>query len=303
MTVPKAVHAIPLLVLGLCVLLHFSLGGVSEPLRVKLWSMSPQYFPVLGLIGMTGTIGYIARGGRWTNPLVLLTAFVALICATLPYAGPILGRRYPASLDSTGPAIAVRLPLNETIQVAWGGDGTRENYHAAYPDQRWAYDLVVAPHSHDSKTLEDFGCYGRTIVAPIGGEVRSAHDGFLDQVPDNNATTPDNIFGNYVVIKPDGNENRLVIAHMKKGSVLAREGDHVVEGQPIGQCGNSGASTEPHVHIHYLRVHQLNDEVLMTGLPLYFRDHDGPPMPKGGFRRIAGRDVASGDIVTHIGGR
>ncbi|MGN7942219.1 M23 family metallopeptidase [Virgibacillus sp. 6R] len=37
---------------------------------------------------------------------------------------------------------------------------------------------------------------------------------------------------------------------MKKRSILVEAGDAVKRGQPIGLVGNSGNTTEPHLHIH-----------------------------------------------------
>jgi murein DD-endopeptidase MepM/ murein hydrolase activator NlpD len=39
-----------------------------------------------------------------------------------------------------------------------------------------------------------------------------------------------------------------VYAHLKKRSVRVREGDKVKRGQVIGLCGNSGNSSQPHLH-------------------------------------------------------
>ena len=107
--------------------------------------------------------------------------------------------------------------------------------------------------------------------------------------------------GNHVVIQLETG-TYLVIAHLKPGSVVVKTGETVEEGQVIGQCGNSGNTSEPHIHIH----HQRQDPVvypgdLAEGLPLYFRDHDGQPMPVGGIRMENGKLVATGETVQHIG--
>jgi hypothetical protein len=186
--------------------------------------------------------------------------------------------------------------------VAWGGDKIETNYHVVVPDQRWAYDLVVAPAAHGSAKLEDYGCYGVPVVAPASGRIVKAHDGEPDAVPgvvSNNFTAPT---GNHVVIQLDETGTYLIIAHLKPGSVTVKTGDTVSEGQVIGACGNSGNTSEPHIHIH----HQRQDPNLFPlnfaeGLPLYFRDHDGPPMPLGGFEMDGETVIFTGDVVQHIG--
>jgi hypothetical protein len=186
------------------------------------------------------------------------------------------------------------------LRVAWGGDGIETNYHAAVPDQRWAYDLLVEPYLVGSAKLEDYGCYGVPVVAPASGRVVNAHDGEPDEVPgisSNNVTAPT---GNHVAIQLDTG-TYLVIAHLRQGSVRVKTGDSVEEGQTIGQCGNSGNTSEPHIHIH----HQRQDPAVFPtnfaeGLPLYFRDHDGPSMPVGGIKIEGETITAVGDVVQHL---
>ena len=45
----------------------------------------------------------------------------------------------------------------------------------------------------------------------------------------------------------------MVLAHLKKGSIKVKEGQHVNEGEFLAQVGNSGSSSEPHLHIHHQR--------------------------------------------------
>jgi murein DD-endopeptidase MepM/ murein hydrolase activator NlpD len=94
----------------------------------------------------------------------------------------------------------------------------------------------------------------------------------------------------------------LIIAHLKPGSLLVKAGDQVEEGQKIAACGNSGNTSEPHIHIHHQRQDPRKYPVnFAEGLPLYFRDHDGPAMPTGGFRMENGEAVLLGPTVRHIG--
>jgi len=59
----------------------------------------------------------------------------------------------------------------------------------------------------------------------------------------------------------------LWLAHFKKHSIQVKEGERVEEGQLLGLCGNSGNSSEPHLHMH------IQDELKMNsakGLKSYF---------------------------------
>ena len=117
-------------------------------------------------------------------------------------------------------------------------------------------------------------------------------------VVSNNTEAPE---GNIIALKLETG-TYLIIAHLKPSSVLVQVGDQLEEGQIIGQCGNSGNTSEPHIHIHHQRqdptVYPIN---FAEGLPLYFRDHNGPPMPEGGVRMENGKPVATGATVQHVG--
>jgi murein DD-endopeptidase MepM/ murein hydrolase activator NlpD len=52
-----------------------------------------------------------------------------------------------------------------------------------------------------------------------------------------------------------------VLAHLKQGSIVVKVGDNVKRGQLLGKCGNSGNSSEPHLHYHL-----QNSAVLQDGL-------------------------------------
>jgi len=295
----QGLRLVPLgsMLLAVSVLLAaFSLGGMP---KIAAWYLVELIPPALGLVSLivTGLYGWRKRK---FNRLMALTLGMALL-SLLPLTALVIPVPFPASRASASPAATVRLPANEALKVAWGGDALETNYHVITPDQRWAYDLFVAPYLSGSERLEDYGCYGIPVVAPIAGLVTQAHDGEPDQtpgIPSNNYTAPT---GNFVVFQLETG-TYLIIAHLKQGSLLVASGQTVTEGQPIGQCGNSGNTSEPHIHIHHQRqdpaVFPLN---FAEGLPLYFRDHDGAPMPVGGFKIEGEKATALGDTVQHIG--
>jgi murein DD-endopeptidase MepM/ murein hydrolase activator NlpD len=59
------------------------------------------------------------------------------------------------------------------------------------------------------------------------------------------------IVGNHVVLDL-GNGTYALYAHLQHGSLTIREGDRVTAGQPLARCGNSGNSTEPHLHFQLM---------------------------------------------------
>jgi murein DD-endopeptidase MepM/ murein hydrolase activator NlpD len=90
--------------------------------------------------------------------------------------------------------------------------------------------------------------------------------------------------GNHVYIKIDKTGTYLLLNHLKKGSVLVKTGDHVSEGDIIGRVGNSGTTSEPHLHIQHQRQDptKIIYPIFAEGLPLYFKDINGESMPKKG---------------------
>lgn len=291
---------VPLVALVISALILITMLLIGGMVKITAWYMLQLVPPVLGLVTLIAIVIYALvkkrRSKLWIATLAAaLISMFGFILWFVPVA-------FPASLETMTPAVTVRLPADGPIRVAWGGDSIKTNYHAAAPDQRWAYDMVMEPYFSGSENVEDYGCYGKPVVAPIRGTVISAHDGEPDEAPgtvSNNFTAPT---GNHVIIRIEETGTYLVIAHLKPDSVAVETGSMVEEGQVIGQCGNSGNTSEPHIHIHHQRqdptVFPLN---FAEGLPLYFRDHDGPPMPVGGIKQEGETITALGDEVQHVG--
>ena len=168
----------------------------------------------------------------------------------------------------------VQLPFEGRWKVARGGVTRKYSHSWALPSQRYAYDFVSV-HSptlgKTGHTLENFPVFGRMILAAHPGSVVAARDDYRDHARpgsgwiDWRARDPR---GNHVLVRHDDGVYALY-AHLKKGSVAVSTGERVASGQPLGRCGNSGHSTEPHLHF------QLQDGAsLMTaiGLPVQFTD-------------------------------
>lgn len=277
----------------------FFAGGVAAVVGFALLIAGA---PLLGLPALLVTGIYAAVRRRRSAPVVMTLALGLL--SLWPAAWPLgFGQLpFPGSPEKTTPPATIRLPFDAPTRVLWGGDRLSANYHRYVPDQKWAYDLGVEPVMSGSSKLEDYGCYGIPVLAPAAGRVAAARDGEPDATPgelSNNTKAPT---GNFVALELSTG-TYLVLAHLKPGSLRVRPGDSVTEGQELGQCGNSGNTSEPHLHLHHQR--QNPDKVppgFAEGLPLYFRDHDGAPMPEGGIEEREGKAVAVGATVRHLGG-
>ena len=280
-----------------CLLVMILLGGMT---KIAGWYLLQLVPPLLGLLTLIVVVLYAIVRRRLSRAVVItgLVSLLAMLPALL-LVFPVVA--YPASIVSMTPSVTVRLPANVPLKVVWGGDRFDVNRHVVVPDQRWAYDFLVEPYFTGSAELTDYGCYGVPVVASAAGYVVQAHDGEPDMTPgvvSNNTEAPE---GNFIALKLETG-TYLIIAHLKPSSVLVQVGDQVEEGQVIGQCGNSGNTSEPHIHIHHQRqdpnIYPIN---FAEGLPLYFRDHNGPPMPEGGVRMENGKPVATGATVQHVG--
>lgn len=165
----------------------------------------------------------------------------------------------------------LRLPFTEEWTVVWGGRTIEQNYHAANAGQRFAYDILIvrdsSTHTGTGESNSDYYCFGNPIVAPGAGTVVSSRDGIADNVPGEMEATE--VTGNSVVID-HGNEEYSFLAHMQNGSVRVKEGDVVAPGDTLGLCGNSGRSSEPHLHYHMQNSALLNDG---EGLPAQFQGY------------------------------
>lgn len=135
----------------------------------------------------------------------------------------------------------------------WGGTNEIVNYHYAIPEQRYAFDFVAmkndVTHLGDGKQNEDYYAFGRDVFAPADGIVVAIEADIVDNVP--GVMDPYHPLGNYVVLD-HGNDEYSLVAHLQQHSVLVAVGDVVSRGEQIGQSGNSGNSSEPHIHFQVM---------------------------------------------------
>jgi len=127
----------------------------------------------------------------------------------------------------------------------------------------------------------DYAIFGAELLAPCEGLVIAAEGDMPDfEVPD---MDPVNRLGNHVILRCG--EVEIVLAHMRGGSVVVVPGEQVAVGDRLGEVGNSGASTEPHLHIHAQRP-APDGEPSISGEPLAIRI-DGRFLVRGD--RLSGR--------------
>jgi murein DD-endopeptidase MepM/ murein hydrolase activator NlpD len=76
----------------------------------------------------------------------------------------------------------------------------------------------------------------------------------------------DNVPGNTVILKT-ANNKYLLFAHLKQHSIVVKQSQKVKQGQLLGLCGNSGYSSEPHLHFH---IQNVDDITAVTGVKCFF---------------------------------
>jgi murein DD-endopeptidase MepM/ murein hydrolase activator NlpD len=119
-------------------------------------------------------------------------------------------------------------------------------------------------HAGDGKKLTDYYCYGIDLVAPADGQIVWSCDSLPDQEP--GQMDPARPVGNGVVID-HGNGEFSLFAHMQPKTQRVKTGDTVKTGDVLGKCGNSGNTSEPHLHYHLQNGPDIKSA---EGLPAMF---------------------------------
>ena len=161
------------------------------------------------------------------------------------------------------------LPFKGEWTVFWGGDTKELNYHVVDQAQKNAFDFLITDEKGNSyktigQTNDDYYVFGKKIIAPAAGEVVLVVEGIKDNTP--GEMNPIYVPGNTVIIKT-ANDEYLFFAHFKQHSIKVKQGQQVKQGELLGLCGNSGNSTEPHLHFQIQNVENMNKA---TGVKSYF---------------------------------
>lgn len=233
-----------------------------------------------------GMLVFIAMGWnllpyvRWVF-VIAMVLWLSLCAEVLVRIGAGLVRRArnggsePATRDD---AVTVATPVRGRWKAHNSPADKVPSHGTHFLAQTYAIDIVRVPEDTGSPAFgfwpvfrrnEDFPAYGSPILAPAAGTVVTAVDWRRDHRARNSwlallyfflvegiargVGPKSNIVGNHVTVKLDGDRPVYALfAHLKRGSVSVRPGDRVAAGQQLAECGNTGNSTEPHLHFQLM---------------------------------------------------
>jgi hypothetical protein len=210
----------------------------------------------------------------------------------IPVAVPVRGRwRGLNSPASKVPSHTHRLAQTYAIDITHEPEGSSPR----------ALDPLWAP----MRRPEAFPSFGQEVLSPVDGEVVAVHGTSRDHLSRmslpgiaymvlegfvRSLGAPRHLLGNHVMVRATGTDTAdgrdtadgpgtadgpvAVLAHLRRGSPTVQVGERVRAGQVLGQCGNSGNSSDPHVHFQLMDSPDIDSA---HGLPFTWHhlDEDG----------------------------
>lgn len=230
--------------------------------RLVIWTGAVGFLLIVALSGFLGvpeSVRTLLAGGSYAVLALAAVTVVVSVAAThseedlppLPVFPPVQGRWWAVNTPSS------RVPSH----------GTR------LYGQTFAIDLVYDPKDATPRpsggmvAANRFPSFGQPVLAMADGEVVTVSDWrrdhrsrtswwalayfFTVEGIARSIGGPSWVVGNHVVVR-DVQGSFALVAHLRRGSACVRVGDRVRAGEIIGECGNSGNSTEPHVHMQLM---------------------------------------------------
>ncbi len=249
-------------------------GGIMSIYIANLWfvGLSPMFG--LGYYGIYVLLAcfiiswvrarYKARKDRFERKMskaaivgyTLLGLIAGLMCVEIGAA------RKGAVLP--GGALELAFPLkNGNYYVAHGGNHSIINHHQSVAGQKFALDLIQLNRwgwrssSLLPSELSEYTIFGREIYSPAEGIILKAIDTFNDLPP--SQMDSGHPAGNHIIIQIEGTDKAVVLAHLLQGSLCVKEGERVSKGQLLAKVGNSGNTSEPHLHMHCVVLNERGD--------------------------------------------
>ena len=202
------------------------------------------------------------------------------------------------------------LPVAVPVRGRWRGlnsPASKIPSHTHRLAQTYAIDITHDPEGASPRTFdplwapmrrpESFPSFGQEVLSPVDGEVIAVHGTSRDHLSRlswpgiaylllegfvRSLGAPRHLLGNHVMVRAVAADAAggavdgpvAVLAHLRRGSPAVRVGERVRAGQVLGQCGNSGNSSDPHVHVQLM---DGPDITTAKGVPFTWRflDEEG----------------------------
>lgn len=178
-----------------------------------------------------------------------------------------------------GTAPAIGPPLRGGDWLTGNGPANQSGHRRAFIPigtatiaQRFAIDYVKLGADYrtwagDSLKNASYLAYGSDALAVADGIVVAVKDSIPENIPGPRSRavpiTLETVGGNHVILDLGGGRFAFY-AHLQPGSLRVRLGERVRKGQVVGLVGNSGNSTEPHLHFH---LSDANSPLGSEGIP------------------------------------
>ncbi|RYD57137.1 MAG: M23 family metallopeptidase [Sphingobacteriales bacterium] len=223
--------------------------------RLMPWYVMPILLSVLMVwtaLELYLSFSMSARLQRSTFKKVMLTITVALLVPASSYYLVTLPQifTYPAGQE----CMMLDLPVKGEWSAGHAGGSKKVNYHCALRAQKYAMDITKvnvegAFYKGEGGKVEDFYTTNQPIYAPASGTVVRVTDSFENSTVMSEEKVKTNPAGNHVVIEI-AKDRYVFLAHLNRGSIVVKEGDHIKSGDLVGKAGNSGNTSWPHLHMH-----------------------------------------------------
>jgi murein DD-endopeptidase MepM/ murein hydrolase activator NlpD len=259
--------------------------------------------------------GVLVLTGVFAEPLVPfgLTFVPAGLAVVI---GLVLSRTGPKKALRSRPAVEVEPPVTGRWSALNSPADKVPSHGTHLYGQTYAIDIVAEPETGAGepparppfrlfwpvvRRNRDFPAFGAPLFAVADATVVRASDGQRDHLSRNSLPAllylmlvegdvrgvigAHRVLGNHVILDL-GDGTYAVYAHVQRGSLQVKAGDTVRAGQRLGRVGNSGNTTEPHLHFQLM---DGPDPDSARGIPFTWR---GAGVPAGGETFTVGERLA-----------
>jgi hypothetical protein len=258
-----------------------SIGYISATALAGLWLVAPWYLSIAFLLASAAMAALMCP--RPFRLFASLSSRERIFQGARVVAAAVVMGVVWASVESRRPPanlVDLTFPLHDgTYYIANGGSTGLTNAHRLTPGplywkyrgQGYGVDIVkLNAHSRRANGWApsdpyQYEIFGDAVFAPCEGVVLRVEDWLTDlNPPDVDRVHPP---GNFVLIECEA-AIHVVVAHLRSETVTVHPGDYVTTDTVLGEVGNSGNSTEPHLHIHAQRPGRIWDPFIGDPLPI-----------------------------------